>query len=309
MPGPDFRQEIEPHHILKFQSDFEHVYQTKGSMLREHVTVKPEEGEGAVAVHLFGKATTRRSREPFRENPVSNTERQRVWYAPNDTIEWGEEIETRDLLLQMQNPESDLMMAGVDAIGRDTDEDIVLGMRGPRKFGKDFATAENEALPDSQKLLVDVGPDGSTGAQGMNLEKLRKTRTLYKTNRVMPRGERIKLAIGAQQIEDLSRFVEVTSADFFNKGEEPSYYGDGELSGVMGFEFVAYEDLPVEAGNRINLAWVKSGVQLGEWQGLNSDCWGLPNKRWIPYCYASTIIGVARKQNEAVIEIPCFEST
>ena len=305
---PDYRTDIEPHHIQKFKSDFEHVFQTNGSVLREHVNVVSEEGEGATAVHFFGKSTIRRDGTPFRANPLSQTPRQRVWYAPNPDIEWGEPIETRDMLLQARNPSSDLMHAGTMAIGRALDEDIVAGMIGNRMLGKNFQSATANPHPATQEINIQTGSPGAAADQPMNLEKLRTAWTLFGQNRVDLMREKPLLAITSKQHEDLTRFTELASSDFYTSDTERPYYEGGILRRAMGFNFVLYEDLPLAAGIRTCLAWVKREVQLGEWQSLKPDMWGLPENRNIPYCYASTIVGVTRKQNEGVIRLPCAET-
>lgn len=302
MPAPN-ALEIEQHNILQFRDDFLHAYQQWGSVLLPHVSEIDGAGEATVIANTYGAATTRQSDERFRTNPWSITPRTRRWLPICPTIEWGEPIETEDDLRQMRNPQSDLMQAGAAAVGRGVDEIIISGLRAPAMEGKYLAGAASVPFPTANRIAAAVGTTDGTTPTGLNPEKLRVARDKLGSNKIDLSRVQPKLLLDTRDHTALSRYVELTSADFYRVDGERPYYVDGRLRRVMGFDLVEYNGLPESGGTRVNIVFVKEDVAAVRWKGVSPDSWMLTERRKIPYVYASAIYNCGRKRDGGVLEI------
>ncbi len=295
--------QIEQHNVLQFRDDFLHAYQVWGSRLLEHVTEEDAHGEASVIANLYEAATATESDERFRENPWSITQRKRRWVSIRPTIEWGEPIETEDDMRQMRNPQSDLMRAGAAAVGRAIDQRILAGMRGAAMEGKYLQGASSVAFPAANRIASSVGATDGTTPTVLNPEKLRMARDKLGANNIDLSRTQPKLLIDTRDHTELSRFVELTSADFYRVDGERPYYVDGKLRRVMGFDLIEFNALPEVSGERVNLVFVKEDVVAKRWKGVTPDAWMLSERRKIPYVYCSANYTGGRKRDGGVLEI------
>lgn len=84
------------------------------------------------------------------------------------------------------------------------------------------------------------------------------------------------LLVTAEQIDDLSNEIELTSTDYRQEAG-PAFSRDGKLSKVWNHFLLKYQDLPTKiVSGRVvqrNPAYFKSDLMLGVWQDVKSDAW------------------------------------
>src|SRR5207253_1767225 len=146
---------------------------------------------------------------------------------------------------------------------------------GPIISGKDGATTT--AFPSGQIIPVTTG--GASGAQRMNVAKLRAAGKLLDKAFVMP-GEPRFIVIDGEQNDDLRSEVPATSSDF--KDAFGGEFLDGRIQRLLGWNFIHMEllnpmllsyaqGLTIDgSGYTKNLFWTKSGIRLATWNKLRT---------------------------------------
>jgi len=134
------------------------------------------------------------------------------------------------------------------ALARKRDIAFIKGALGTAVTGKDLSGTATFDFTN-QQIAVDVG---STGATGLNVEKLRKVRAKFWENGYKS-GEKIYMAVTGNQIADLLAEQEVGSADY----NTVRALVNGEVGSFMGIELVQCELLPYlnTANNAFYLSW------------------------------------------------------
>jgi len=282
-------------------------------VLRPYVSEQPCEGEQhAPAMFYDSKKAKRRPgtrAEPNRDNP---TNRRRRWLLYQPPFDDGEYIDSEDVFKGMQDFMSPTMMAQAGAMKRFVDEDVILaGLFGMAYEGRTGGI--EKPFLSSQVLPATIQKGAGTAATGLNLEKLKRNRKLYASHKFDLQAEPIIIALTAEQIDDLSNEIELTSADYRAEAA-PMFNREGKLTMVWNHIFVEYQNLTskqVDYGSGLVTVqrvptWRKSSVRLGVWQEITPNSLLDSGKRNTPYVWQEACMDCRRLEDTGVSEIECL---
>jgi hypothetical protein len=304
--------EIPKHYVPMFKANIDFKPQQSESLFRDHVTTDTATGEAVNPVQIFGKAKTRIKTDRYGDTPLDEIDRYRPWVFPLE-IEGGDLIDKADVLKQVIDPTSPLVMAFRMALGEDLDTKVIIpAFFGPRFEGKDVATAVTNGpiafVDATYKIASTVGSAGGATPVGMNLSKIKagiKKFKQLKAIRGNVRKETIKLGINAQQWDELFEDVKLTSSDYINGVPLER----GNLPLILGVDFVESEELPRDPanGNRWCPMWLPSGINCTHWQEDTVAIGPDPGKRFNIRVYVKKMAGAARIMDEKVLKIDCVD--
>ncbi|GAB1361822.1 hypothetical protein MASR1M32_10580 [Rhodobacter sp.] len=178
----------------------------------------------------------------------------------------------------MVNFQSPLMNHHFGNTRRFIDQDVIISGVFGDAFEGDLG-GTTIAFPDSQVIGVAVQSGVGTGAVGMNLEKIKASRKKFGLAKKDFDQETPFLLVTAEQIDDLSNEIELTSTDYRQEAG-PAFSRDGKLAKVWNHFLLEYQDLPtkVVSGRVVqrNPAYFKSDVMLGVWMDVTSNAYPIP---------------------------------
>jgi hypothetical protein len=280
-------------------------------VLRPYVSEQTCEGTQAALALFYDpkKAQRRQGRVPNnRDNP---TKRRRRWMKYMGLFDDGEYIDNEDIFKGMQDFQSPTMQSIAGAMKRYVDEDVILdGLFGDAYEGELGGTVK--PFLDSQIIRADVQEGAGTAATGLNLQKLRQNRKLYASHKFDLQAEPIIIAITAEQVDDLSDEIKLTSTDYRNEAG-PQFTREGKLSMVWNHMFVEYQNLTSKQGDyggAVTLqrvpTWRKSSVRLGVWKEITPRDTVDSSKYDAPYFWSEASMDARRLEDTGVSEIECL---
>jgi len=287
--------------VKQFGDNIMMLSQQRGSKLRDTVMQEPNVTGETVFMDQIGPTAAQRVTTRHADSPQVDTPHERRRVSLID-IEWGDMIDDFDRLKTLIDPQSAYSQNAAWAIGREVDQIIIENFFSDAVTGKDGGGTQS--FPASQQVAANEGTDvsnsGGSGAQGLNIEKLREARRILKQNNIDLEAETPTIAVKADQTFDLLTTSEVTSADF----NTVRALVNGELDTYMGFRFVHTELLQTDnSGDVRNPVYVSSGMGMAEAQSPTARITERPDKRFSTYIYYSTSMGATRLEEERVVEI------
>jgi hypothetical protein len=304
-----------------FNSNVIHISQQKESSLLPFVRRETQKGESDFFDRL-GKSEMRRKAGRNSDVEYTDKEHSRRMVV---TEPWYDAalVDKEDKMRVIQNPESEYAISMGMGAGRKIDDIIIEAGLGSAWTGRKGTT--EVTLPTSQKLVCF---DGTilTGV-GLNIDTLRALRKMFKQNEAISKGEKIILAVAAQQTDDLLGQTEATSADY----NTVKTLAQGDIDTFMGFLFVETELLPFNEGaitynkdtgeygagtgtiaigkGRRCLAFTnKRGLLLSFMNSPSSKMDVMPGKHYAVQVYHSMDLGGTRMEEEQVVELICYEA-
>lgn len=287
--------------VQQYTTNVQLLSQQKGSRLINSVTSDTYKGRQGVAVEQFAPtvATKRTTRYP--SLTPADVQSDRRWVFPQD-YDWNDLIDNIDKLRLLIDPQSSYVQLGTAAMNRAMDDEIIAAFFGSSKTGVDGSTVTT--FPSSQQVSAS---EGSSGATGLNIEKLKAGIQLLLLNEAWDpsSGSRINCVISAKQNRNLMDEVQIINTDY-NSNERP-VVNDGFVMSWGKVDFIHSERLPVNVSAQTRVPfYVKEGMHLGKWQDISSDVSqrkdlaGLP---WQVYLYGT--FGGTRLEEKKVVELPC----
>ena len=284
------------------------LQQTKSQLIDAVETQDCTGVEKTTVKDLIGNTLPQEADERHGDLKETDPGHDRVWLVKNNELYFNKYVDGADQLATKISLDGGYTMAAVATINRAWDDRILEGMLGSMIMGKDGATTV--PFPNSQVVPVTVG--GASGAQRMNVQKLRAANKLLDQNYV-PDGEQAGakyMVIDAEQNDDLLSEVPATSSDF--KGAFGGEFRDGRIIRLLGWNFIHLElrnpylrsflnGLTVDSnGYTKNPFWVKSGVRLGIWNKLRTAIKDQPSKVDTRSVFAGTTVSATRTQQGKV---------
>lgn len=280
-------------------------------MLRPFVSEQTCEGERDATALFYdsGKATRQEGRVPGNTDSPANRRRRWLMYQP--PFRSGEYIDNEDVWQGMFDYQSPLMMHHSGNMKRFVDEDVILaGIFGDAYEGK--LGGETKTLPSTQVILATVQDGAGTAAVGLNLKKLRENRKLFAGHKFDLQAEPIVIAVTAEQIDDLSDELKLTSQDYQAEAA-PMFNREGKLMMVWNHIFVEYQNLTTKAANYGGAVtvqrvptWRKSSVRLGIWEEISYDAFPDSSKDNALYMRYRAAMDCRRLEDTGVSEIECL---
>jgi len=292
---------IEQWRIVQFRQMLAHNLQEQGGKLRPFVSSNTGyTGKSVSPVNYLGATKARKVTERFRENPMMTMTHTRRWVNPV-TYDWGTPVDEIDKLSTGISPEGEYMRAGLEALRRAEDEEVLAAFFGTAKTGESGETTETWS---DTGLLVNKDVGGANS--GLNHEKLKKLRSIFTKLHVDLDAESPVILITEE--EELSLFGEnaTTSLDFV----EGRPVSTGRLPPLYGFRFVRFSSATIDAvpgfksGSVRSLpVWVPSGMHLGVWRDVGGNVWPLSERMQIPYVGAWMQCGATRLEKGRVLKV------
>lgn len=306
--------------VNQYSATVFHLSQQKGSRLRPFVRMESQNSEAAFYDRI-GSVTAAKKVGRHSDTVYSDTPHSRRRVTLEDYV-YADLVDKEDKLRIIMNPESEYVQAGMQAMGRAIDDEVITAALGSAYSGKSGGTAV--ALPNSQKLAAFDG--ATTSGSGMNVKTLRAVKKKFNANEAG--DDELYICIAAEQIDDMLAETEVTSSDY----NAVKALVQGDVDTFMGFKFIRSERLPALAANittydpatgsitagaqtlnvssftyRRCFAWQKAGLLLAISQDIQSHIDRLPTKNHAVQVYISMGLGATRLEEVKVVEIICKE--
>ena len=298
------------------------LLQQQGSRLRNSVMNYSFVGKAASMAEQFGQVSPVRNQSRHSDTPLISTPQDKRWIYPND-YDWADLIDQQDRLRMLIDPAGPYTQAGVMAMGRAIDDEIISGFFNANNTGENgtVSTSTLHAFnSNSQSIAATIG---AASATGLNIAKLRTAKRRLLEAYVDVDNDPLYCVISAKQHDDLLNEAQAVSLDY---NSEPVLV-NGKISSFMGFNFIVTERIPGGANYNaaINPAitsadsdgsyvtgsrWMvpcfaKSGVALGLWNDIQAAVDRRPDKRNSWQVYVTGTFGSARLEERRCLIINC----
>ena len=314
--------------VKQFSSNVYHLISQKGSKFLGMISqrdVSKEEG----FFEKVGYSTAQERYDTISDvnyGEMSHAKRSITWRT------WYHAILINDIakMKTMISPESEYSIEMKNAMYRKMDDIIIDGILGTTRGGIDGGTANNLGVAN-KRAARDAA---ATTNMSMTVETLRDIRRYFREND--NDDEAVNLTLSAKGSDDLLGLQELTSADY----NSVKALVDGDVNTFMGINFVKSQRIKTltyagtEDDHYLNtntgafatatgagltefdagvyrrcFAWQKSGFFYTMPDGLSTRVDQLPQKHHINQLYCTMKMGIARMEEEKVLELFVKEDT
>jgi len=295
--------------VQQYSTNIAMLLQQQGSRLRNTVQVQSFTGKAASVVEQFGAVAPVKNQGRHSDTPLISTPQDRRWVYPSD-YDWADLIDDQDKLRLLIDPTGPYTQAGVMAMGRAIDDEIIQGIFGSNNTGETGATATgllSAFNSGSQVVAANVGASSNTG---LNIAKLRQAKKILMKAEVDIDNDQLFMAITADDHDNLLNEAQAISLDYNTK----PVLVDGRITAFMGFNFIHSERVPggvsyagsiSTGGQRWIPFWAKSGVALGMWNDISASVDRRADKRNSTQVYVTGTFGGTRLEEKRVGLIQC----
>lgn len=298
------------------------LLQQQGSRLRNTVMTYSFVGKAASVAEQFGQVSPVRNQSRHSDTPLISTPQDKRWLYPND-YDWADLIDMQDRLRMLIDPSGPYTQAGVFAMGRAIDDEIISGFLNANNTGENgtVATATIHAFNSNSQSIP--ATTGAAAATGLNIAKLRLAKRRLLRAYVDVDNDPLFCVISAKQHDDLLNEAQAVSLDY---NTQPVLV-NGKISSFMGFNFIISERIPGGANYNaaINPAiasgssdgqyttdtrwmvpcYAKSGMALGMWNDIQASVDRRADKRNSWQVYVTGTFGATRLEEQRCIVINC----
>lgn len=192
------------------------------------------------------------------------------------------------------------------AAGRKMDQVMISGFLGTCYSGEYGTTGI--LFSDKQVINTNYTESGTATDSNLTVAKLRKALSMLQKAEAWNEerrayGDELVLACSASQISALLQEPEVSSFDY----NTARALVEGKIDTFLGFRIIRTEQLPLIAGTRTCLAWVKSKAQFGIWDDFRVKLSVRDDLDETLQIRAKFACGATRLQEEAFVKIQCAE--
>jgi hypothetical protein len=295
--------------VQQYSTNIAMLLQQQGSRLRNAVQVQSFTGKAASVVEQFGQVAPVKNSGRHSDTPLIPTPQDRRWVYPVD-YDWADLIDDQDKLRLLIDPTGPYTQAGVLAMGRAMDDEIINGMFGSNNTGENGSSATGTLgayNSGSQVVLANVGASANTG---LNIAKLRAAKKKLMAAEVDVDNDMLFIALSAEQHDNLLNEAQAISLDYNTK----PVLVDGRITAFMGFNFIQSERIPGAPSYNGSLStggqyyvpfWAKTGVALGMWNDVSASVDKRPDKRNSTQVYVTGTFGGTRLEEKRVGYIQC----
>jgi hypothetical protein len=300
-----------------FSSNLGMQLQQMGSKLRPYVTEGSYSGESASPVDMMAPTEARERTSRFGPMGRIDANFERRWIFPT-SYDHPQLVDSFDKLRAVMDPQSQYVKAATMALGRKIDSEIIKGLVGTNKIGKNGADDEvfGTAVTTSAGRNVSVAVGASTS--NLNTDKLIEARNTLLGDEVDEDTDTLVLVGTQRAFSALLAEVKggssgpnfMFSSEF--QGGAP-VIKNGRIESYMGFTFVRVNESLLPNGtddaggtSRGIIAYAKSGAHFGLWEDLKTDIAPRYDLEGIPYqVYGSATVGACRTELKKVVRIWC----
>lgn len=308
--------------VQQYSTNIQMLVQQQGSRLRSAVQEYSFTGKAASMAEQFGQVSPVRNQSRHSDTPLISTPQDKRWIYPND-YDWADLIDNQDKLRMLIDPSGPYTQAGVMAMGRAMDDEILSGFFNANNTGENGTTSTSTLYAynsNSQSVAATVGASAATG---LNIAKLRAAKKILLQADVDIDNDQLFMVISAKQHDDLLNEAQAINLDYNNT----PVLVNGKITSFMGFNFIHSERIPGAANwnSAINPAitsadsdgsyvantrwmvpfWAKSGMALGIWNDIQASVDRRPDKRNSWQVYVTGTFGGARLEEKRCGLINC----
>jgi hypothetical protein len=308
--------------VQQYSTNITMLLQQQGSRLRDAVMNYSFQGKAASMAEQFGSVSPVRNQSRHSDTPLISTPQDKRWIYPND-YDWADLIDNQDKLRMLIDPSGPYTMAGVWAMGRAIDDEIISGFFNANNTGENGTTSTSSLYAFNSNSQSVPATTGAASATGLNIAKLRAAKRKLLEAEVDVDNDQLICVITAKQHDDLLNEAQAVSLDYNTK----PVLVDGKISSFMGFNFIRSERIP--GGGSFNSAinpgltsadsdgsyvtgtrWMvpvfaKSGLALGMWNDVQASVDRRPDKRNSWQVYVTGTFGGARLEEKRCVIINC----
>lgn len=299
--------DIEQNYQIKYSEKWGAYLQQEASRLDKYVTVESGLSGKMVVFDQYGiltftEKTSRMGSTVLDEAPTTR----RVMYPHIYTKAVGFDEFDAKKLVNIDVPVSKTIESMRAAAGRCMDKVMLDAFLGNNYTGENGTTTV--AFPESQTIEEDYAETGTAAESNLTVGKLRHALSMLQKAEAWSEerrayGDELVLACSSSQINSLLQQDEVTSYDY----NTARALAEGKIDTFMGFRIIRTEQLPISAGVRSCLAWVKSRAQFGIWDDFKVKLSVRDDLDEALQIRAKFACGATRLQEEAFVKILCVE--
>ena len=308
--------------VQQYSTNIMMLLQQQGSRLRNTVQNYSFQGKAASMAEQFGSVTPVRNQSRHSDTPLISTPQDKRWIYPND-YDWADLIDQQDRLRMLIDPSGPYTQAGVMAMGRAMDDEIISGILNTNNTGENGTVATSTLYAYNSNSQSVPATTGASAATGLNIAKLRAAKKILLQADVDVDNDMLFMAITAQQHDNLLNEAQAVSLDYNTR----PVLVDGKISSFMGFNFIHSERIPGAANfnTAINTGitssdadgsyvtgtrwmvpfWAKSGMALGLWNDIQASVDKRADKRNSWQVYVTGTFGGARLEEKRCGVINC----
>lgn len=308
--------------VQQYSTNIMMLLQQQGSRLRSAVQNYSFMGKAASMAEQFGQVSPVRNQSRHSDTPLISTPQDKRWIYPND-YDWADLIDNQDKLRMLIDPAGPYTQAGVWAMGRAIDDEIISGFFNANNTGENGTVSTSTLHAFNSNSQSIAATTGAAAATGLNIAKLRVAKRRLLEAYVDIDNDPLFCVISAKQHDDLLNEAQAVSLDY---NTQPVLV-NGKISAFMGFNFIVTERIPGGANYNaaINPAitssdadgsyvtgtrWMvpcfaKSGVALGTWNDISASVDRRPDKRNSFQVYVTGTFGAARMEERRCLIINC----
>jgi hypothetical protein len=306
--------------VQQYSTNIMMLLQQQGSRLRGAVQQFSFQGKAASMAEQFGSVNPVRNQGRHSDTPLISTPQDKRWVYPND-YDWADLVDNQDRLRMLIDPTGPYTQAGVMAMGRAMDDEILAGILGTNNTGENGTSATGTLYAYNSNSQSVAATTGAASATGLNIAKLHAAKRKLLEADLDIDNDQLFAVISAKQHDDLLNEAQAVSLDYNNR----PVLVDGKITSFMGFNFIHSERIP-GAANYNNLAglsssdtdgqyvansrWIvpvfaKSGVALGMWNDIQASVDRRADKRNSYQVYVTGTFGGARLEEKRCVLINC----
>ncbi len=282
--------EIPDHFYRSFTTNVELLLQQKKPVYSGAVEMRSYTGEAAQVVKQFGEVEFEEVTSRGGDTVWSDIEHRQRWMFPTDYT-LALPVDKEDELRMLDSPLSPYAEAMRAAYARKMNSVIRTAALGAARTGVNGGTST--AFDTSNNSIA-------SGSAGLTIAKLRQAREILRAAHV-DESDPLFIAVKAAQITDLLETTEVTSADF----NTVKALVAGEIDTFLGFKFIHDENLASVSAEVACFAWAKSGIVLGQWNGLETRIDERADKKYTKQVFMRGTMGATRTHESKVVRILC----
>lgn len=308
--------------VQQYSTNIMMLLQQQGSRLRGTVQQYSFTGKAASMAEQFGSVSPVRNQGRHSDTPLISTPQDKRWVYPND-YDWADLIDNQDRLRMLIDPAGPYTQAGVMAMGRAMDDEIIAGFFGSNNTGENGTSATGSLYAynsNSQSVAATVGGSAATG---LNIAKLRAAKRKLLEAEVDVDNDQLFAVISAKQHDDLLNEAQAVSLEYNNR----PVLVDGKITSFMGFNFIHSERIPGAANFNTSInplvtsadsdgsysagarwmvpVFAKSGLALGMWNDIQASVDRRADKRNSWQVYVTGTFGAARLEEKRCVIINC----
>lgn len=284
--------------VQQYRANVEMLLQQQDSRLRNAVTVGSYVGKAVSVVEQFGEATAVERTSRHADTPLLDLSQDKRWVFPKD-YEWASLIDNQDRLRAIIELTSPYAMAGAAAMNRVKDDVILAAIFGTNYIGENGTTTESFGTVGSGAYDVGVNVGGT--ASSINVAKLQNAIRILMTANKGELMEPVYGAISSYEHDALLKETQIVNKDYGNS----AVLVDGKVAKFMGVNFIITERLTITSGNRLIPIWLKSGMHLGEWDGVTAKITERNDKGHATQVYLAMTLGATRTQLGKQVRVSC----